>query len=380
MAGVLRLNYPGVSFVGVGAVKALGEQARRLGRRALVVTGRSALREAGVTQRLADLLGAAGVDAVLFEEAPPEPDVATVDAARRLLREEGCDLVVEAGGGSAMDSGKAVAALAGEEAPTAEFHSGRAIERPGLPHVAIATTSGTGSEVTRNSVLTNPETHLKQSLRGDGLMPSVSITDPELTLSCPPDVTAASGMDALVQAIESYFSVNAQPVTEALSLRAAGLIVRHLPAAFEHGRNLEAREAMAQGSYMAGLALGSARLGAVHGLAHPVGLCYGLAHGVVCGVLMPAVLERNLPEAPEKYDELRRALAGATGASGEPVRVLRALLDELDLPQSLGPYPDAEWVRRIVDYAVGSGSSKANPTAVDEEYVLGVLREVCLPG
>ena len=379
MAAALRLNFPGVSFVGVGAVKALGEQARRLGRRALVVTGRGALRQAGTTERLVGLLEAAGVDAVLFEEVPPEPDVATVDAARRLLHEEGCGLVVEAGGGSAMDAGKAVAALAGEEAPTAEFHSGpsggagRAIERAGLPHVAIATTSGTGSEVTRNSVLTDPETHLKQSLRGDGLMPAVSITDPELTLSCPPDVTAASGADALVQAIESFFSVNAQPVTEALSLRAAALIARHLPVAFEHGRNLEAREAMAQGSYMAGLALGSARLGAVHGLAHPVGLCYGLAHGVVCAVLMPAVLARNLAAAPAKYDELRAAMGA------EPVQALGGLLDELDLPRRLGPYPDADWERRIVEYAVSSGSSKANPAAVDEDYVLGVLREVCLP-
>jgi alcohol dehydrogenase class IV len=373
MAGSLRLNFPGVSFVGTGAARVLGEQARRLGRRALVATGRRALREAGITQRLVASLEAAGVGAVLFEEVPPEPDVATVDAARRLLRAGGCGLVVEAGGGSAMDSGKAVAALAGEEAPTAEFHAGRSIERPGLPHIAVATTSGTGAEVTRNSVLTDPDTQLKQSLRGDGLMPSVSITDPELTLSCPPEVTAASGMDALVQAIESFFSIHASPVTEALSLKAAGLIVRHLPEAFEHGRNMQAREAMAQGSYMAGLALGSARLGAVHGLAHPVGLCYGLAHGVVCAVLMPAVLERNLPAAPQKYDELRAAIGG------EPVQVLGGLLDELDLPHTLGPYPDADWERRIAQYAVESGSSKANPATVDEEYVLAVLREACLP-
>ena len=373
MAGALRLNFPGVSFVGTGAVEALGEQARRLGSRALVVTGRRALREGGITDRLVGLLEGAGVRAVLFEQAPPEPDLASVDAARRLLHQEGCDLVVEAGGGSAMDTGKAAAALAGEEAPTAEFHAGRTIQRPGLPHVAIATTSGTGSEVTRNSVLTDPATQLKQSLRGDGLMPTVSITDPELTLSCPPDVTAASGMDALVQGIESFFSVSAQPVTEALSLKAVSLIVRHLPAAFEHGRNLRAREAMAQGSYMAGLALGSARLGAVHGLAHPVGLCYGLPHGVVCAVLMPAVLERNLPAAPQKYDELRAAMGG------EPVQVLNGLLDEMDLPHVLGPYPDAEWERRIVDYAVPSGSAAANPAKVDAAYVLGVLKEVCLP-
>ena len=374
MAPALRLNFPGLSFVGVGAAKALSEQAARLGSRALLVTGRSALRRAGITERLIGLLEDAGVGAVPFEQAPPEPDVATVDAARRLLREEGCDLVVEAGGGSAIDSGKAAAALAGEDAPTAEFHAGGAIERPGLPHIAIATTAGTGAEVTRNSVLTDPQTQLKQSLRGDGLMPNVSITDPELTVSCPPDVTATAGMDALVQAVESFFSVHAVPVTEALSLKAVGLIVRSLPLAFEHGRNVEARSAVAQGSYMAGLALGSVRLGAVHGLAHPVGVCYGLPHGLVCAVLMPAVLERNLPAAPQKYDELRAAMGG------EPLQVFAALLDALDLPRTLGAYPDAEWERRIVDCALSSGSSAANPAKVDEGYVLGVLRECCLPG
>jgi len=374
MGRALRLNFPAVSFVGEGAVQVLGEQAARLGSRALLVTGRGALRRAGTTDRLMGLLKEAGIGVVPFEEVPPEPDVETVDAARRLLREEQCDLVVEAGGGSAIDSGKAVAALAGEDAPTAEFHAGRAIERPGLPHIAIATTSGTGAEVTRNSVLTNPRQQLKQSLRGDGLMPSVSITDPELTLSCPPEVTAAAGMDALVQAIESYLSVHAVPVSEALSLKAVQLIVRNLPVAFEHGRNLEARAAMAQGSYMAGLALGSVRLGAVHGLAHPVGVCCGLPHGVVCAILMPAVLERNLPAAPQKYAELRDAMGG------EPLRILDGLLDELDLPHTLGPYPDAEWERRILDYALSSGSSAANPVKVNEEYLLGVLRECCLPG
>ena len=369
--GRLRLNFPGRSYVGSGCIEALGEEAARLGSRALVVTGRGALKAAGVTRRLSELLQGSGVDAVLFDQAPPEPDLATVDEARRRIRDEGCDVVVEAGGGSAMDVGKAAAGLAHESAPTSAYFQGQEIAGPGLPHIAVATTSGTGAEVTRNSVLTDPRSGLKRSIRGDGLMPTVSFTDPELTLACPPEVTAASGMDALAQAIESFLSMHAVPETEALSLAAVEIVVSSLPVAFRQGDNIEAREAMAHGSYMAGLALGSARLGAVHGLAHPLGLIYGIGHGVVCSVLLPHVLERNRRGASEKYERLRRAMGG------DPVQVVEGLLDELDIPHRLGAYPSEEQERMVMDYALTSGSSCANPVPVDEDYVRGVLARVC---
>lgn len=366
----LRLNFPGVSFVGPGAVAALRDEVPELGFGALLVTGRSALREAGITERLVELLEDGGVEVVLFEEVPPEPTVETVDAVREALLDSGCDLVVEAGGGSAMDAGKAAAGLADESAPTAAFHDGRKVLSPGLPHVAVATTAGTGAEVTRNAVITNPERGLKKSIRADSIMPAMSITDPELTVTCPPDVTARAGMDALVQAIESFLSVHAIPTTQALSLEAVRLIAPAVPAAFEDGQDMEARAALAEGSYMAGLALGSARLGAVHGLAHPVGLCYGLPHGLVCAALMPPVLERNLSAAPEKYAALREAMGG------EPVAMVQGLLDRLDMPHKLGAYPDEQWEQVILDYALNSGSSRANPVPVDEEYVRGVLQDV----
>lgn len=374
MSDALRLNFPGVSFVGWGCVQELGPQAARLGSRALLVTGRHALKEAGITGRLVQLLEGAGVEAVLYDRVPPEPDLACVDEARLLIGEEGCDLVVEAGGGSAIDAGKAAAALAGEDAPTAQFHRGRRCTRPGLPHIAVATTSGTGAEVTPNAVLSDPEAGVKKSLRAGGVMPAVSVTDPELTVSCPPEVTASSGMDALAQAIESFFSVHAVPVTAALSLEAVRLAAASLPVAFEKGEDRAARGAMAHASYMAGLALGSARLGAVHGMAHPLGLSYGLPHGVVCAALMPAVLQRNIAAAPRKYERLREAIGG------EPVRMLENLLDGLGLPHTLGPYPEPDWVRATLDYALSSGSSKANPEPVTQQFVLAVLREVTRAG
>jgi alcohol dehydrogenase class IV len=371
MGRVLRVNFPGVSFVGPGAVEVLGEQAAGLGSRALLVTGRRALRAAGTTDRIESLLDGAGLSVVLFEGAPPEPDLAAVESARKLARREGCDVVVEAGGGSAIDVGKVAAALAREEAPVAEFHAGGPIERPGLPHVAVATTAGTGAEVTRNGVITDPATGVKKSIRGDGVMPNVSITDAELTLSCPPDVTAAAGMDALVQAVESFVSVHAILTTEALSLGAVKLIVPALPAAYRDGSDMAARSALAEGSYMAGLALGSARLGAVHGLAHPLGVCCGVPHGAVCAALMVPVLRRNMAAISGKYEVLRDAMGG------DPIEVFEGLLETLGMSAVLGAYPEAQWEREIVRYAVGTGSSKANPVPVDEGYVLEVLAEVC---
>ena len=371
MSDYLRLNFPGCSYVGCGAIEKLGPEASRLGSRALLVTGRKALRKARITDRLRRLLSDKAVESVRFDEVPPEPDLKTVDRARERLREANCDLVVEAGGGSALDAGKAVAALAHEEEPTEAYHQGQGITTQGVPHIAVATTSGTGAEVTRNSVITDPDRNLKKSIRGDGFLPTVSITDAELTVSCPPSVTAGSGMDALVQAIESYFSRHSIPTTEALSLHAVELIRPNLPVAFAEGDNLLARAAVAEGSYMAGLALGSARLGAVHGMAHPVGLVYDLPHGVVCATLMPPVLRHNVSAAPTKYERLSELL------KADPAEAMESLLEKLNLPHKLGPYPDEDDEQLILDYALNSGSSAANPAEVDAGYVRSILRNAC---
>jgi len=367
----LRMNFPGASWVGPGAIEKLGEEAAHLGSRALLVTGSSALRAAGTTDRILGLLRDVGVRVVLFERVLPEPDVASVDAARTVLHDSGCDLVIEVGGGSAIDVGKATAGLAGEDAPTSEFLAGRKIVENGAPHIAIATTSGTGAELTRNSVLTDSAHDLKKSIRGDGLMPGVSITDGDLTLSCPKNVTAASGMDALVQGIESLFSRYATTATQSLSLGAIGLTTRALPLAYADGEDRAARAAMAEGSYMAGLALGSARLGAVHAMAHPLGVYYNLPHGVVCTLLMEPVLVLNMEAAPAKYEALTSAMGG------DPLAILRELARTMELPMILGDYPTADWEQRIVDYAVTSGSGDANPVVVDEAYVHEVLERAC---
>ncbi|MDP6439213.1 MAG: iron-containing alcohol dehydrogenase, partial [Candidatus Brocadiia bacterium] len=214
----LKLSLPRCVHIGPGTVRRLGEEVARLGERALLVTGRRALRESGTLDRVLALMGDAGISVEVFDEVPPEPDLATVDRARERLRGADCDVVIGLGGGSALDAGKAAAALADADEPTAVYHAGADVPARGLPHIAVPTTAGTGSEATSNSVLIDPDGMVKKSLRGPTLLPDVCIVDAELTLSCPPSVTAASGMDALVQAIESYVSVHAVATTEALSL------------------------------------------------------------------------------------------------------------------------------------------------------------------
>ena len=358
----------GEIVTGVGALACVGERAATLGRRALVVTGRQAMRAAGFTGRVLLSLEEAGVVAAVFEEVEHDPDVATVDAGRARCREAGCDVVIGLGGGSAIDAAKAIAGLANETEPTAVFHDGKPICAPVLPLIAIPTTSGTGAEVTKNAVISDRARGVKQSIRAEAMMPAVAIVDPELTVPCPPAVTAASGMDALVQAIEAFTSVKATPITEALAFDAARLLLRGLPRAWEDGTDLDAREACAYGSLMAGMAFANARLGAVHGIAHPLGARYGLEHGVVCALLMPHVMRMNRDHVGDKYDRLSHA------AGRDIIEAVEGLVERFGLRSALeGVSIPREDFAAVAAESLPSGSLKANPKPVTAEDVIRVL-------
>jgi len=364
----------GEIITGVGALSLLGERAATLGSKALLVTGRSAMREAGVTDRAIALLEKAGVEAATFERVEHDPDITTVDAGRAALRRERCDVVIGLGGGSAIDAAKAIAGLAREDAPTRKFHQGRAIAAPALPLVAIPTTSGTGAEVTKNAVLSDRELRVKKSIRSETMMPAVAIVDPELTLTCPPSVTAASGMDALVQAIESFTSIHATAITDALAFEAACRLAEWLPIAYEDGSRREAREHCAMGSLMAGMALANSRLGAVHGIAHPLGARYGLEHGVICALLMPHVMRLNRPFVGDKYDRL----SGAVGR--DIIAVVEELVERFGLRKALvGVEIAREEFPAIVAESMASGSLKANAKKIAEEDVEAILEALTAP-
>lgn len=358
----------GEIVTGRGALSCVGERAAHFGTRAMLVTGRTAMRETGVLEEVIRYLDGCDVEEATFDEVEHDPEVVMVDHGRAFCRDVGCDAVIGLGGGSAIDAAKAVAGLVNHQEPTAAFHHGHPVTAATLPLIAIPTTAGTGAEVTKNAVITDRERRIKKSIRADSMMPAVAIVDPKLTLSCPPAVTAASGMDALVQAIESFTSIHATPLTEGLSFDAARRLMRWLPVAWEDGANLDAREQCAYSSLMAGMALANARLGAVHGMAHPLGARYGLEHGMICAVLMPHVMRFNRDHVGDQYDRLSQA------AGQDVIELVEGLVERFGLRAALdGVTIPAEDFEAIAEESMPSGSLKANPRTVTEGDVVAVL-------
>lgn len=355
---------------GWGTAQQLPAEAARLGQRPLVVTGRS-LRASGALDRILDSLTAAGLHPSVHEGVPPEPDLDAMQACMDAVGD--ADTILAIGGGSVLDIAKGAAALAGTGTTAREYFAGRAVPETGRPLIAVPTTSGTGSEVTWVSVLVEKETRRKASIRGPGMMPAVALVDPELTVSCPPNVTAYSGMDAFVQAVESFTSRGANPLTDGLSLPATKLTAGWVETAVREPENREAREAMALGSMMAGMALNTSRLGLVHGLAHPIGAVTGAAHGLLCGLLMPPVMRFNRKAAGSKYHCLAEelGLVSIDASEEEGVDALihwtEKTLKRLGVPLRLSQIgfdpADLDWAARET---LPSGSTKANPRPVSE--------------
>jgi len=343
--------------------------------RPVVVTGKSWARTSGTLKKIEDLLGTVSVRPVVFEGAPAEPTCEFIDQLRDVVKGANVDSVLALGGGSVLDAGKAAAILVNSDQPTAWHLEAQKLPDRSLPVVTIPSTSGTGSEVTPVSVLVDTKQRIKQSFRSEAMMPKAAIVDPELTVLCGPEITAQSGMDAFVQAVESFCSKFSNHLSDALTEKAISLIARNLVEAYRDGSNLAARQAMAEGSLMAGMALANVRLGAVHGLAHPIGGLYHIPHGLACAVLLPAVLEFNQSALysgqEDKYSRLCNLLMA------DPVDFSRRLLSDLGLPRDLRKYRiKEEDFPFIADLTMASGSTKANPREVSREDALEILRKV----
>ncbi len=368
-------------ITGLGCFAQLGEVARAMGQRALLVCGQSALRQSGVLQMGLDTLRAAGVYTTVYDEVVSEPTLQMVQQALHLARREQVDVVIGIGGGSAMDVGKATAVLYTQEGSVQEYHRGRPIEMRGLPFVSVPTTAGTGTEVTNNAVLTDPELGVKQSIRGPLLFAATAIVDPELTLSLPPRVTASSGADALCQAIESFVGLAAQPPSDALSGEAIRRIGRSLVQASEDGSDIHAREDMLYGSLLTGMAMTNTRLGGAHGLAHPLGYRYHISHGVVCGLLLPYVMEYSLQYAPDKYAQVARLLDTSTARLGvqetaqQAVAIVRRILSQIGIPDHLGAFGvKVEHFPSLIQEALPSGNLKNNPKPLAADDLQAILQ------
>src|SRR5258706_124465 len=326
---------------GPGAVREAGALAREFALCFMVVTGRNQRR----LEALIALLEAAGISAATFSVIG-EPEVTTAEKGVTVARDQKCDLVISFGGGSAIDTGKAIAAMLTNEGELQDYLEligrGKALTRHSAPFIAIPTTAGTGSEVTRNAVLGSPEHRVKVSLRSPLMLPRIALVDPELTYDLPPALTASTGLDALTQLIEPYVCSRANPMTDALCLEGIRRAARSLPMAFDDGHNAAAREDMSLASLFGGLALANAGLGAVHGFAGPIGGMFNAPHGAICAALLPHVMEANLralrrrqprSEAISRYDEVARLLTENSRATADDgAEWVRQLIAELQIP------------------------------------------------
>ncbi len=335
--------------------------------RALLVIS-SSVRNAPIGAELVESLGKrlAGE----FVGVPHDPPLACVDEIREAARNASANVIVAVGGGSVMDAGKTAAILAQQEEPTAEFHRGTLpVPARGIPFVALPTTAGTGAEVTKNAVLTDVERDFKGSLRSPGMVAAAALVDPDFTLDLPRRITADSGLDALTQAIESYVSLNANSMTQALALRATALLLRWLPLAWEDGRNVAARTGTAEGSMLSAMAFSQSGLGAVHGLAHPIGHRLNLAHGFTCAVLLPHIIRYNLPVRRMEFNELGAA-SGCVDAQGLCERIAW-ICRHFDVPAGFPTLrePDIPYIVQNCR----SGSMKANPRHMSDEDVTSLL-------
>jgi alcohol dehydrogenase class IV len=362
---------------GEGTVGTLPELARSFGSRPLVVTGAS-------PERAAALVSALSAETFAV---PGEPTVELVRQGARRVLDAACDVVISIGGGSAIDAGKAIATIAANGGEPLDFlevvGKGRAIADAPLPFIAVPTTAGTGSEVTRNAVLGSTEHSVKASLRSPLMLPRIALVDPELTYGLPPAVTASTGLDALTQLIEPYVSVRANPLADAICVAGIPLVAGALRRAYRDGTDRDARRDMALASLFGGLALANSGLGVVHGFASPLGGGWKAPHGALCAALLPhgmaantAALRARAPRHPalERYAAIARLLTGRNDAGAEDgIHWVRALCADLDIP------PLRTWgitqtdLPGVVENAARASSTQANPLPLTSEELLAVV-------
>jgi alcohol dehydrogenase class IV len=367
-----------------GSFNKAGLLAVEMGWRALVASGFNLER----SQPLLENLSAAGIVPTLFV-VDGEPDLNAVMAGVELARGQACDLVIGFGGGSAIDLGKAIAALATNPGEALDYlevvgHGQRLQEAP-LPFIAIPTTAGTGAEVTRNAVIGVPEKRVKVSLRSPMMLPRLALVDPELTYSLPPALTASTGMDALTQLIEPFVTKQPNPLVDAICREGMGYAARSLKPAFHDGSDIEARQDMALASLFGGLALANARLGAVHGFASVLGGMFAAPHGAICARLLPPVFAMNIkamqqrqPDHPAlgRYIEIARILTGEPEAGLEQGGAwLETLCAELEIPPLRNYGLSAADFPEVIEKSARASSMQGNPIPLETGELQAVLEQ-----
>ncbi|WP_374245366.1 L-threonine dehydrogenase [Zoogloea sp.] len=372
---------PSVNLMGSGCLADAARTIQSRGwTRALVVTDAPLVRT-GLVARVTELLGAHGVTSIVFDHVKPNPNVANVVDGLAVLQANACDFVISLGGGSPHDCAKAIALVAANGGAITDYEGVDKSARPQLPLVAINTTAGTASEMTRFCIITDDARHVKMAIVDKHTTPVLSVNDPDLMLGMPPALTAATGMDALTHAIEAYVSTAATPITDACALQAAGLIARHLRSAVSDGSNLEAREQMAYAQFLAGMAFNNASLGYVHAMAHQLGGFYDLPHGVCNAILLPHVQAFNARVAAPRLGQVARAMGvDVTGlddaaAAQACLQAIRALAADVGIPAGVGQLGAREAdIPTLAANAMKDACGLTNPVQPSFDEVCAIFR------
>ncbi len=367
---------------GQGVVKEVPQLLIEKGRRVLFITGKNQERSAPLLESLKRMKLETSVFSV-----SSEPTVELVSTGVKFAREYACDVVVGMGGGSVIDTAKAIAAIIPNGGDPLDYleviGAGKVLQKTPQPFVAIPTTAGTGAEVTKNAVLLSPRQGMKVSLRSPLMFPDVAVIDPELTYSMSPKVTAASGMDAFSHLLEAYVSLNSNYITDMVCRDGMKRVAKSLHQAFENGKNAEAREDMAIASLLGGVALANAKLGVVHGFAGPIGGSFSAPHGAVCACLLPFVMEMNIQLLRiknqglylKRYEEVAQILTGKQKAKAEEgVAWVSNLCNKLKIPNlsdfgiTTSDFPE------LIEKTKNASSTKGNPVELTDEEMLEILK------
>lgn len=361
---------PSVNFFGPGVIAKIGDRAKMLNmHKPLIVTteGLSKIDNGPVKQTIASL-EKAGVDYAVFTGAEPNPKIRNVQAGKKMYQDENCDSIITVGGGSAHDCGKGIGIVLTNGDDISKLAGIETLKNPLPPLMAVNTTAGTGSELTRHAVITNEKTHLKFVVVSWRNIPLVSFNDPMLMLDIPKNITAATGCDAFVQAIEPYVSVDHNPITDSQCKEAIQLIQTALPEVVANGHNIEARTKMVEAEMLAGMAFNNANLGYVHAMAHQLGGQYDAPHGVCCALLLTTVEEYNLIACPERFAELAKVMGfDTTGltlyeAAQKSIDGMREMCRLVGIPSSIkeiGAKP--EDFEMMAKNALKDGNAFSNP-------------------
>lgn len=372
---------PAVNIMGIGCLDEAMDAIGKYGfSKALIVTD-SGLAKAGVAGLIAEKLALQDIESVIFDGAKPNPSIANVQAGLVLLQSSGCDFVVSLGGGSPHDCAKGIALCATNGGQIGDYEGVDQSPKPQLPLIAINTTAGTASEMTRFCIITDEARHVKMAIVDRNVTPLLSVNDPALMVAMPKSLTAATGMDALTHAIEAYVSTAANPITDACALKAIELISLNLRVAVRDGNDLLARENMAYAQFLAGMAFNNASLGFVHAMAHQLGGFYDLPHGVCNAVLLPHVQSFNAKVCAERLTVVAQALGvDIQGFSPEEgaeaaIAAIRTLARDVDIPAGLRDLgAKLQDIPILAANALKDACGLTNPRAADQGQIEEIFR------